>query len=417
VGYRVKQLAGQGRFLRIPVLLTKAVWREQDHPRDDSGEFTDKRTAGQAPEAGAALVAPHIMEGYDRAFTGAIEGVAARTQHPALRATLQQWAAGHGIARQALAGVVRTGLHRRMDPEEAMNLLAARLLMPRPGGASLFGDFRESPPAYAGDNPLRARFHAWLDNSLRELRNRAGKLGNVEHLPGERVPVGPGRKEEPGEETRDVEARPEAERDFYEMLEDVRRAALARGEEAGLPMADVWDALTSRVSHAERERRFGRDRARAAFALVRDTVRHYAEATGNDVLLSALGRMEAGEKVRRRAPGATAAGRALQRAAARASALPPEEADEASIRELLESRRGEGPGRFGISLGEIRKKRGRWTGEPPHDPNSPHGTRLRDTLARMVAKGILEERTRGRATLYYPGPNYPEGGHEGGGLQ
>jgi hypothetical protein len=342
--------------------------------------------------------------------------VAARTQHPALRATLQQWAAGHGIARQALAGVVRMGLHRRMDPEEALNFLAARILMPRPGGASLFGDFQEAPPAYEGDNPLRARFHAWLDNSLRELRNRAGKIGNVERLPGERVPVGPGGEDEPGEGTRDVAAPPESERDFQEMLEDVRRAALARGEEAGLPMAEFFEAMLAGKRSDALRAHFGHTAAERARAVVVGTLRDYAEGTGNDILLSLLGRMEARQPTRRRKPGLTAKGQALQRAAARLS-LPPAEADEASILELLESRRGASPGRFGISLGEIRKKRGNWTGQPPHDPNSPHGTRLRDTLARMVAKGILEERAQGRATVYYPGPNYPEGGHAVGGLQ
>jgi hypothetical protein len=139
---------------------------------------------------------------------------------------------------------------------------------------------------------------------------------------------------------------------------------------------------------------FGDTATRQGRPLVVQTIKDYAQASGNYHLLSVLRRFEDFRPNMPTAP-------ARQQAKVMKPILPERERDYGSIVSVLD--------RLGRPVGtaDLGRFRRRWLEYPPRDPSSGHRNRLEEVLAAMVRDGVLRALPTAKgAVIYGPGPNY-----------
>src|SRR5262249_27252456 len=106
----------------------------------------------------------------------------ARVHHPGLRAELERMldcplrdrrGNCHTFSQFIYAALLRNGIHHKYDVEAALQYVIEKMLLDRSDSgqakANLFGGFRERPDYQAG-NPLLARFLAFLEGAVRNIR-------------------------------------------------------------------------------------------------------------------------------------------------------------------------------------------------------------------------------------------------------
>jgi hypothetical protein len=370
-----------------------------------------------------ALIDPVVAQSYERGFRQGLEDLIARTRNPQLRSTFAAMRdcpirTGTGCSSftdYILGALIRHGCHQRCDPEEALAYSYSQMMMPtnmagKPK-ATLFGNFDESRPFNPGDNPLEARFKTAVGNAVRSICSGAvRRLRTVEPRPAGTLSIAPGRQRGDGVagmiSPEEIPDRPgdRAEREMVADLEQLLR--VRQRQNPDLPIVDLFMALISGELPTTRLQRakWGKARADAARKTIVAAVEDYARATDNWHLLRLLDRFRDFDPTK---PDPNARRSRFRERPAK----PPKPKVEMSPTEMNYRRIVELMERLGRSLttAQAGHWKRRWTERPPRDPASPHPNRLADTLANMVADGVLELRqTRAGGKLYVPGPRYGE---------
>ncbi len=357
-----------------------------------------------------AHVSPGVLRTYELAFKDQLQRVIHRTQNPALRAELEEMldcpvkdARGNcrSFTDYIVGTLVKNGVHARYDLEAALAYVVEKMLMERGEHGepriTVFGGFEERPD-YVGGNPLQARFLKYLHFAVNNIRKgKIPRLADVELRPQGTVSLGQGRSRgsDPagGVSPDEIVARRSHEADLAELADDL--TGLLRRKEIAypLPLVALFQAILSGQTADQQRASFGDRASRIGRQVIVQTIREYAEKSGNFALLNLLRRFE-GFQANRPTPVGRRPARTVQ------PVLSDQERDYASIMAVLDRlQRPAGSADFG-------RYRRRWLDYPPRDAASGHKNRLEEVLARMVRDGALVARqTRQGAYVYSPGPH------------
>jgi hypothetical protein len=359
-------------------------------------------------------VPPSVLQAYERALQEELRRLIQRTKDPALRQQFEQMiecpimdSRGncHRFADYVLSALIRQGLHTRYDVQAALGYVFEKMLMPHTEAgeprATVFGGFQERPDFIAGENPLQARFLAFLGNAIRTIKQgKVPRLANVERRPQGTVSIGLGRRQEGdpagGVSPDEIAAPSSGEGDLAEMIQDITTLLARRQRTLDLPLVPIFQAMMAGVGSHDQRQQFGDRPTRAARPVIVQTIRDYARSSGNQALLNLLRRFEDFDATR---PTPT-----TRRAAKPARpVLSDRERDYASIAQVV--------ARFDRPVGtaDLGRYRRRWLEYPPREPSSGHRNRLEETLAAMVRDDVLKAvQTRSGATVYERGPRFEE---------
>jgi hypothetical protein len=188
------------------------------------------------------------------------------------------------------------------------------------------------------------------------------------------------------------------------MISDIEQLLRVRQRQSpDLPIVDLFTGLVSgEVSTTRLQRaKWGKTRADAARKIIVDAIESYARATENWHLLRLLDGFKDYDPTK---PTARRSHSRQRPAKPKPEVeMSPVEKDYRSIVTLMEKL-----GRK-LTTRDAGHYRRRMMERPARDPGSPHPNRLADTLASMVADGVLElGQTRAGGRLYVPGPRYGE---------
>ena len=281
-----------------------------------------------------------------------------------------------------------------------MSYVAEKMLMPTSDSGdprkTLFGGFDEAKPYTPGFNPLQARFMRFLTFAVGAIKKgKIPRLSTVQPRPQGTVSIGVGRRNDDDTGTispDEIPARSSDEGDFNELVEEITELLRRKEPAYGLHLVQLFQAIISGQNTEQQRMRFGDRVTKLGRPIIVQTIRDYAQSSGNDRLLSLL------EKFKDfRANQPTPGRRAVKATRTR---LPEKERDFASILSVLE-RLGRPAG--SADLGRYRR---RWLEYPPRNPASGFRNRLEEVLDAMTKEGVLTAiRTSKGAFVYAPGPN------------
>jgi len=352
-----------------------------------------------------------VLQSYEREFRSQLERLIQRTDDPVLREKFRgmldcpvtdRQGRCHSFTGYILATLIRQGIFRRFDIEAVLQHVVSQMLMDRSlksgnPRSTVFGGFDASRGYGPGENPLQARFLTTLQNTVRNVA--AGRLPSLSNTPGRRagtVSIGAGRSDDDlGTISADqIAARPSDDADLGELMSDLEILLAHRERAEGLPLTTFFHDMMSGLRNADQRRKYGDKTAGLARQAIVDTIRTYAEETGNHALLTMLKRFEEFDGTKPAEP------RRKPEKVERPK-LSPVVSDFVSIVALIE--------KLGRPIGtaDLGKHRRKWLQYPPREPDSPHRNRLDETLARMTEAGVLVKRPTGRGGLMYsPGPEF-----------
>ena len=362
-------------------------------------------------EARQPFVAPSVLQGYENEFRRHLEQLIQRTDDPQLRQQFShmldcpiQDRQGNcrDFSEYILSTLIRQGVHNRYDIEAALGYVLERMLMdkslttgqPR---ATLFKGFEGSRPYQPGDNPLQARFLTFLSNAVKNITaGRIPRLANVERRPAGTLSIGAGRADSDyGFVSPDEIAAPASQqRGLDELLGDLRNMLRRQESHYDLPLVDLFNDMMAGMRTAEQRRKYGERAAKFSREFIIQTVKNYAQQSGNYALLNMLTRFADYNPSKPMQPK-----RKLQKSVK--PQLSEKQKDYASIIAVIE--------KLGRPVGtaDLGKYRRRWLDYAPREPNSPYKNRLDATLAAMVEDGVLTRTPTGRGGYAYsPGSNF-----------
>ena len=363
-------------------------------------------------EARQPQVDPSILKAYDFEFKRQLQDLIQRSEDPELRQTFLQMldcpvrdSSGRcrDFSEYILAALVKNGIHHRYDIEAAMSYVIEKMLMDRSiktgqTRSTLFGGFDSERDYIPGTNPLQARFLKFVQNAVANIRaGRIPRLANNERRQQGTLSIGQGRQKDaiggivsPDE----IAARSSSDDDLQTLLGDIRSLLQTKEAAYGLPLADFFTDMMNGMRNAEQRKKYGEAAAKKTRQVIIQTIKDYAESSGNFALLQMLKRFEDFNPTqpaeRKRKPKKT-----------KKPSLPPKIKDYASIVALIE--------KLGRPVGsaDLGKYRRRWLDYPPRDPNSHHRNRLDATLEAMVDEDVLVRSPTGRGGyMYSPGPEF-----------
>jgi len=352
-----------------------------------------------------------VLDSYEHEFRRQLQGVISRIENPTLKANLEQMlqcplrdARGNcrGFAEFIYSALLRNGIHHRYDMEAALQYVIEKMLLTQSDNGqpkiSLFAGFREKPD-YSSGNPLLARFLAFLEGAVRNIRK-----GRIPRLLSSRqqgiVSIGLSRAkrgETPeGISPDEIPGRVDMDTDLGEMIEDLEGLLRRKERASGLPLVAMFRATMAGQTTVQQRRTFGDRKARAGRQVVLDTIEEYAKSSGNAFLLHLLARL----KNDKREEGGTPSRKPVKPVK---PVLSEKERDYRSIAEVI--------ARFDRPVGtaDLGRYRRRWLEYPARNPDSGHRNRLSEVLARMVEDGVLRAtRTSAGALVYSAGPHFQQ---------
>ena len=362
-------------------------------------------------EAHEEWVSPSVLQGYEREFKQALSDVIERTTEPTLKRQFQAMidcpirdskGRCRSFSEYILSALIKNGIHRRYDVEAALGYVFEKMMLPVSDAGkprtTLFGGFTATRP----DSPqqLQARFMLFLQYALRNVRKgKIPRLANVEQRPQGSVSIGQGRTQDDFSGTispDQIAARPSDEGDFNEIISDIMDLLRKKEAATGLPLLGVFQAITAGQNTQQQRERFGDGPTRAARPVIIQTIKDYAEKSGNYHLLSLLDRFK-GFKANQPSPTRRTPVRTVK------PVLSPKERDYRSIVAVIE--------KFDRPVGsaDLGRFRRRWLEYAPRTAGSGYRNRLEETLSMMVRDRVLTAVTTAKgATVYSPGPHFDQ---------
>ena len=242
---------------------------------------------------------------------------------------------------------------------------------------NLFGGFQERPD-YVNGNPLLARFLAFLNAAVRNIRNnRIPRLLNTRQDGMLRIGQ---------EKFTDIPGRVDPDTDLGEMVQDILSLLRRKEQRYGIPLAALFQAIMEGMTVNDQRREFGDWATRRGRGIIRQAIEEYARLSGNYYLGNLVRKLTDPRErpVEQKLP-----------------VLSDQERDYRSIASVV--------ARFDRPVGsaDLGRFRRRWLEFPPRTKNSTHRNRLEDVLAQMVSDGVLNAK-RGIAggQTYSPGPQF-----------
>ena len=347
------------------------------------------------------LVPPEVLQGYEQEFQKALQQFIQQNPDPAVQQQLRQMldcpiqdARGQcrKFSEYILSALLRNGIHREYDLEACLAYIFQQMMLdkslttglPR---TTLFGGFDPHRTADV-QGGLRGRFMTFLKFALNNIRKgKIPRLANVFRYPPGTVSIGQGRGDDQGGVSPDeITARPSDEADLGEMVADVKSLLQHQEAEQGLPLVGLFTAMMHGEPTSQQMQRYGDARVKAMRQVIQQTVRDYAQATGNYRLLTLLHQQ---------------ANPPIRPATAPAPRLSPKERDYRSIASVVD--------KFDRPVGtaDLGRFRRRWLEYPPRNATSGHRNRLEETLESMVQDKVLQAtRTARGAVVYLPGEHF-----------
>jgi len=362
-------------------------------------------------EARQAYVAPSVLQNYERAFRDELVHVIQRTQNPTLRGKLEEMlhcpiVDSRGQCRTftdyILSALIKNGVHHRCDLESALSYIVEKMLMATSDSGqprdTVFGGFQELPD-YASGNPLLARFLKYLKFAVNNVaKGKIPRLASVEQRPQGTISIGQGRQKagDPyaGISPDEIPARRSTEKDLDEMVWDIKMLLRQKERTLGLPLEELFISMMQGMRSEEQRITFGDRTARMGRQAIIQTIKGYAESSGNITLLNLLKKFEDFQGNQPMQP-------KRQVAKVAKPVLTEKQRDYASIINVID--------RLGRPVGsaDLGRYRRRWLEYPARNTALGYRNRLEEVLACMVADGVLKAtRTAAGAWTYSPGPQY-----------
>lgn len=354
------------------------------------------------------LVPQEVLDGYEHGFRHALEQLMNKVQDPILRDKFRQMldcpikdAKGRcrSFTDYIVAALVRHGIHKEADVEDVLSYVYQTMMHDRKitgePKATVFGSFDAGRAYSPQGNPLEARFKTAVGNAIRNITaGRIPRLFNTERRSQGTIAIGQGRGDQPGSISPDaISSRPNSESDLDELVGDIRMLLRRKEAAYGLRLLDLFNSMTMGKSQAEQRKQFGDRAVKVGRQVIVQTIKDYAESTGNHYLLQLLRRLE--EPAEANAPKAP-----KERRPAFPAWSSPKDKDYASIMQVVD--------KLGRPAGtaDLGRHRRRWLQFPPRDASSGHSNRMGEVLSQMVKDGALQTVQTGRgAQAYVPGPN------------
>lgn len=358
------------------------------------------------------LVDPSILQGYEWEFRRQLNDLIQRTEDPELRQTFLQMldcpitdSSGRcrDFSEYILATLLKNGIHHRYDVESALGYVMEKMLMDRSltsgkERATLFGGFDTNRDFIHGTNPLLARFIEYLKNAVANIRaGRIPRLSKTGHRAPGTISIGVGRQPDDltGVVSPDqIAARSSGHDELQALLKDICTLLQRKEAAYGLPLVTFFGDMMNGMRNAEQRRKYGETASKSIRQIIVQTIRDFAEDSGNFALLQMLKGFEDFNPAKRAEPKRTPQKTPKP-------ILAPQVKDYASIVSLIE--------KLGRPVGtaDLGRYRRRWLDYPPRDPDSHHRNRLDDTLEKMVDEYILVRKPTGRGGYeYFPGPQF-----------
>ena len=362
------------------------------------------------------LVPPGVLQGYEHEFKKALAGLIERTEDPVLKDKFKtmldcpirspRTGRCYTFSEYILSALIRNGVHHRFDIEAALayvfeQLMSHKSLTTGQPRDTVFGRFDEKRPYHGDFNPLQARFLAWLEYAVRNIRKgKIPRLATVERRPQGTVSIGIGRQskeDQSGDVSPDeIVARRSNDDEYQEIVTDI--ITLLRQKEAAypIPLVALFRAIISGQRTEEQARRFGDRPSRVGRQVIIQTIQQYAQSTGNHHLLQMLERFKDFRSNQPMPP------KRKPTKTVKPKLEPGKDKDFTSIVSVIDKLGGRPVG--SADLGRYRR---RWLEYPPRDAASGFKNRLEEVLSNMVREGVLRaSRTTKGATLYLPGPEF-----------
>lgn len=354
------------------------------------------------------LVPQEVLDGYEHGFRRALEQLMNKVQDPVLRDKFGQMldcpikdAKGRcrSFTDYIVAALVRHGIHKEADVEEVLSYVYQTMMHDKKISgepkATVFGSFDAGRAYSPQGNPLEARFKTAIGNAIRNIAaGRIPRLFNTERRQQGSISIGQGRGDQVGSISPDaISSRSDSEMDLGELVGDIRMLLRRKEAAYGLPLVDLFNSMMTGKSQAEQREEFGDRAAKVGRQVIVQTIKDYAESTGNHYLLQLLRRLEEpAERNDLKAP--------KEKRPVSPAWSSPKEKDYASIMQVVD--------KLGRPAGtaDLGRHRRRWLQFPPRDVSSGHSNRMGEVLSQMVRDGALKTVQTGRgAQAYVPGPN------------
>lgn len=354
------------------------------------------------------LVPQEVLDGYEHGFRRALEQLMNRVEDPVLQDKFREMldcpikdAKGRcrSFTGYIVSALVRHGIHREADVEDILSYIYEKMMHDKKVSgepkATVFGSFDANRPYGSQGNPLEARFKVAVGNAIRNIAaGRIPRLLNTERRPQGTVSIGQGRGDQAGAISPDAISSRSDARGLGELVSDLKLLLHRKEAAYGLPITALFDSMLSGQNQAEQRKQFGDKAAKIGRQVIVQTIKDYAESSGNHYLLQLLQRLEE--------PQESPAGQ--QRIAAKQASLPtwssPKDQDFTSIMQVID--KYDRP----VGTADLGRHRRRWLQFPPRDTTSDHSNRMGEVLSQMVKDGALQTVQTGRgAQAYVPGPN------------
>jgi hypothetical protein len=366
----------------------------------------------QLNEGRQELVAPSVLQSYEREFKQALTGLIDRTTDPALKQRFQdmmdcpvQDRRGncHSFSQYIVNALIHNGVHQRYDLEAALAYVYEQMLLDRSFTSgqprtTLFSGFDPNRPYDPDQNPLLARFMTFLKFAIRNIaKGKIPRLANQESRPQGTVSIAQGRTKEGdpagGVSSDKIAARPSTDADMAEIVADITDLLRRKEASSGLPLTALFKAIMSGQRMDQQVQQFGDRPTRTMRGIIKDSLEEYARSTGNyrlSYLLSQFQGFASNKPMPTARPAAPTPPKVV---------MPTEEKDFRSLVSVIS--------KFDRPVGtaDLGRYRRRWLEYPPRSAGSGFRNRLEEVLDQMTKANVLKAtRTLKGAVVYGPGP-------------
>ncbi len=253
------------------------------------------------------LVPQEVLDGYEQGFRQALVQLLGKVRDSVLREKFQAMlncpikdARGQcrSFTDYILSALVRHGIHRQADIDDALSYVYQTMMLDKKTTgepkATVFGSF-DADRAYGTEgNPLEARFKTAVGNAIRNIASgRIPRLLNTK--PKGTVSIGQGRDNMPGTMSPDqIASRPDSHAGLAELVNDIKLLLRRKEKAYGLPLVALFYAIIAGQRTAEQRQQFGDRKTRVGRQVITQTIKDYAESSGNHYLFQLLQRIEGG---------------------------------------------------------------------------------------------------------------------------
>jgi hypothetical protein len=266
----------------------------------------------------------------------------------------------HTFAGYILSALVRNNIHQRNDIEDALGYVYERMMMDksftgRPR-TTLFSGIDPTKAVSPDTNPLLGRFLTYLSFAIKNIvSGRIPRLSNRARRP-QGAPIDPN----------EIPAPVSDDEELAELVDDITTLLQKKELAYDLPLAGLFQPIMAGKRTDQQIEQFGDRATKLMRQIIKQTIREFAEQTGNFRLLYLLSQFE-GFRANRPQP-------TRQPMQPLIAALSPKDKDFRSIVAVVAQ--FDRP----VGMADLGRYRRRWLDYPPRTSGAPFGNRLEEVL-------------------------------------